>query len=139
MSEADALGMGQGICIFKESPGVSCAHLNWRTTGPDACLRPFQFWNLTIFDSARQILDAYAKEWNEGNIRLSACVGEFFIWYPHLWCLANQEWYCLFLPLFWRGLEEKTIQMVLRKIYITIFFLFPFAYYIKLPIPLPDH
>ena len=41
VSEADSLGMGQGICIFKEPPGVSCAHLNMRITGPDACLTPF--------------------------------------------------------------------------------------------------
>lgn len=42
VSEAGSPGLSQGICIFKEPPGGSCAHLNLRTTGPDACLGPFQ-------------------------------------------------------------------------------------------------
>lgn len=46
--------------MFKEPPGGSRARLNLRTSGPDARLRPFQLENLTNFDSARQILCAYA-------------------------------------------------------------------------------
>lgn len=73
VSEPGSLGMSQGICIFKEPPGGSFAHLNLRTAGPDACLRPFQLWSLTNFYSARQILCAHAGEGNEENTRLCLC------------------------------------------------------------------
>lgn len=76
-----SFGLGHGICIFKEPLGSSCAHLNLRTTRPDALLMALSALKFERKKKKKILQDRVSvllQEKEMKKIILPACIGAFF-------------------------------------------------------------